>query len=161
MCGTAIMSADGKYRYLLTRDIVNNKPKRVITWIMLNPSTADAIKDDQTIRRVISFTKLFGGTSLQVINLFAFRATNPKKLPTGKSEAMGPEWERWITNALYESDILIAAWGSSIEKTKLSAEHIKTIIGDHPIFCLGITKSGSPRHPLYMHSKSYLIPFAL
>ena len=75
---TATISPCGSYRYTLTRDLgLAMKPKRPCLFVMLNPSTADALMDDRTIRRCKGFATREGCTSLTVVNLFAFRATNP------------------------------------------------------------------------------------
>lgn len=74
----AIISGCGKYRYSLWRTWDKKLPK--VMFIMLNPSTADAYEDDPTIRRCINFAKSWGYGGIVVGNLFAYRATNPKKL---------------------------------------------------------------------------------
>src|SRR5271154_3410516 len=78
MISTADISEDGLYRYWLTRTWDPTKP--VLNWIMLNPSTADANKDDATIRRCMNFAKHWHYGGIAVYNLFAFRATDPKVL---------------------------------------------------------------------------------
>jgi len=61
---STIISPCGKYRYLLERKWGIGLP--CVTWIMLNPSTADAEKDDPTIRRCIGFSKAWGYGSLRL-----------------------------------------------------------------------------------------------
>jgi hypothetical protein len=75
--GDAVFSADGRYRYRLTRDLGG---KTTVTFIMLNPSTADANLDDPTIRRCKGFAKDWGYGRLIIVNLFAFRATDPRDM---------------------------------------------------------------------------------
>src|SRR5438105_250311 len=76
--GSAWFSPDKQYRYLLTRSW--DHIPQAMTWIMLNPSTADAFRDDPTIRRCISFARREGCGSIRVVNLFALRATDPRDL---------------------------------------------------------------------------------
>ena len=85
----ALFSEDRRYRYLLTRQ-VGFGDKRV-TFLMLNPSTADEERNDPTIRRCINFANAWGFGWLDVTNLSSLRATNPKEM----LEA-GPEpWDVW------------------------------------------------------------------
>jgi hypothetical protein len=73
-----VLSPDGLYRYLLWRTW--NPKANTMVWLMLNPSTADAMNDDPTIRRCIGFAQREGCGSIQVLNLYALRATKPKHL---------------------------------------------------------------------------------
>lgn len=77
----AAISPDGAYRYSLHREWRRSEDQpRWVTFVMLNPSTADAVQDDPTIRRCIAFARALGGTGLAVANLYAFRATSPADL---------------------------------------------------------------------------------
>src|SRR3954462_13242745 len=81
--GGAIFSACGRYRYLLTRQLGEGsvgQEKKVATFIMLNPSTADATRNDPTIRKCIGFAQRWQCERLQVLNLFAVRATLPRDM---------------------------------------------------------------------------------
>src|SRR5437588_2477108 len=91
--GSAVFSPDGRYRYLLTRRL--GRSRRVATFIMLNPSTADAINNDPTIRKCVGFARRWGCGLLQVVNLFALRATEPRVLRAA-ADPVGPENSRWI-----------------------------------------------------------------
>src|SRR3990167_7612004 len=94
--GSAIISPCGSYRYTLHRPIPS-----ILRWvkpllcIMVNPSTADATKEDPTVRRCIGFAKDMGATSLTVVNLFAFRSASPKALAT-MDDPVGPDNDRHI-----------------------------------------------------------------
>jgi hypothetical protein len=77
----AVLSDCGLYRYVLTRQV--GPQNRIITFIMLNPSTADAVKNDQTIRKCIGFARLWECGRLVVVNLFAFRTTDPAEMRQG------------------------------------------------------------------------------
>lgn len=145
----AIISACGTYRYTLHR-----KTRCVLRWnhpalfIMLNPSTADAELDDPTIRRCISFAESFQCNSLTVVNLFALRSTDPKLLGT-HPDPVGPENDKHIEEQVikHRSGLIIAAWGANGFAAK-RAKEVKLKFG--PFDCLGTTKDGSPRHPLYL-----------
>lgn len=147
---SAELSECGKYRYSLSREWDDTLPQ--LTWVMLNPSTADAEKDDATIRRCIGFAKRWGYGSIRVLNLFSWRATDPKELEREDIEPLGeaPKYLQGI-----EGDV-IAAWGGSVPKgwgrwdtylTALMAQmHMKHEISRW--WSLGLTKGGQPRHPV-------------
>lgn len=152
---SAVISECGKYRYVLKRNISQalrwNKP---CLFIMLNPSTADAELDDPTIRRCIGFAKSWGCTELTVVNLFAYRATDPKELESVE-DPKGPENLPYIVNELmnHKLGIVVAAWGSN-KFAKIQAEYIERELG--PFKSLGRNKDGSPKHPLYLPKNSEL-----
>src|SRR5688572_12745487 len=84
---TAILSEDQKYRYLLGRRWQEGIGS--VTFVMLNPSTADHVVDDRTIKRCMDFARSWGHSGLEVVNLYAFRATDPDEL--GKqADPVGP-----------------------------------------------------------------------
>jgi len=120
---------------------------------MLNPSTADATKDDPTIRRCISFARREKATHLIVLNLFALRSTNPEALKTAE-DPIGPDNDKHLQEFLVD-DISwkVAAWGSH-PFAKERAKDVTRRFG--PFHCLGKTKDGSPRHPLYVKSDAPL-----
>lgn len=160
----AVVSEDGRYRYSLSRqwDAGANR----LLWIMLNPSTADALVDDPTIRRCIGFARGFGFGGIEVVNLFAYRATNPKALAAlDRETAIGPENRSTIAAALdraYRTNSsAVAAWGASWRTSghsRLTVELLADELGV-PLFCLGTTKDNDPRHPLYVSSREQLWPW--
>ncbi|MED1471772.1 DUF1643 domain-containing protein [Bacillus salipaludis] len=104
----------GIYRYSLIRtwDIYNSKK---VVFIMLNPSTADAYEDDRTTKRCIGFAKTWGAGSLEIVNVFAYRATQHDELRNLTiEEATGPENWDFVKKALSEATIKIAAWGENV-----------------------------------------------
>ncbi len=148
----AIMSPCLKYRYILRRKI-----RQPIRWnkkclfVMLNPSTADAFIDDPTIRRCIGFAKSWGCTSVTVVNLFALRATNPNEL-SANNDPIGPENNEHLLqemNSHHVGGIIVAAWGAHKFATD-RASHFMGAYYHFNICCLGQTKFGAPRHPLYV-----------
>lgn len=145
----AIISDDGRYRYRLWRSW--NPTRSALTWIMLNPSTADADANDPTIRRCIGFARAWGYGGIVVVNLFAYRATDPANLPA--IEAVGPGNNDYILNACPTDGIAIAAWGASVPAYwRHRPPAIANMIRDRRTrLChLGLTKDGHPRHPLYV-----------
>jgi hypothetical protein len=147
----ADISPDGRYRYRLWRG-----PEPRLGWIMLNPSTADADDDDPTIRRCRSFAAANGYTGILVVNMFAYRATDPRDLPDDATVATGPWNGAAIARAIRECDTVVAAWGARYVPTirRQRADHaggtIRAIAARHGtrLVALGYTDDGAPRHPL-------------
>lgn len=149
----AHLSTDGVYRYSLTRRWNEPMPDRLPVldlWIMLNPSTADADQDDPTIRRCIAFSRGWGADGLRVVNLFALRSTDPAAL-LRHPDPIGPRNDATLALLARASRELggrvVCAWGAH----SMAAERARTVqhlIGD--AVCLGTTKAGAPRHPLYV-----------
>lgn len=133
---------DNEYRYQLTREW-GDGPR--VLWVMLNPSTADAEKDDPTIRRCIGFSKAWGYGGLTVCNLFAFRATDPKKL-RGVIDPIGPENDRHIFEASSVADMTIAAWGGNGHLMDRATYVGRRLTRPH---ALNVIACGCPVHPLY------------
>src|ERR1700680_4473196 len=98
------------YRYVLVRCWAESLPR--IVFIGLNPSTADEHVDDNTIRRLKSFAKQWGFGSMVMLNLFAYRATNPKILTKLPDAAGCPENDRWIELNVNRVKTVVVAWGA-------------------------------------------------
>jgi hypothetical protein len=156
----AVISACGRYRYLLTRQV--GPGDRTATFIALNPSTADATNDDPTIRRCIGFARQWGCGRLAVLNLFAVRATDPADMKRA-DDPVGPENKDWFDRILRDSHDgpVVCAWGVHGEYMEqdltalgwLEGYGIKTL-------ALGATREGHPKHPLYLPYSAPLAPFA-
>jgi hypothetical protein len=158
MIRNATLSPCRKYRYLLTRAWGENG--RIVTWIMLNPSTADADVDDPTIRRCMGFTQRLGADALVVVNLFGYRATDPGELvEVGGDDAVGPDNGGNVRAACNMGETIIAAWGALKNPLRGAAGEIVALIrkGGYALKCLGKTKDGSPRHPLYVRADAPLM----
>ncbi len=155
-----MLSDCGKYRYALWRDIPPRlgelRPIGTCLFVMLNPSTADASEDDPTIRRCIGFAERWGFARLAVGNLFAFRATDPRDL--GRTDdPVGPDNYSWLERLVAEAGTVVAAWGASAGSAG-RGEHLGFLPDETQ--CLGLTKAGHPRHPLYVRGDAELIPYA-
>jgi hypothetical protein len=125
---------------------------------MLNPSTADAERDDPTIRRCIGFSQAWGFGSAEIVNLFALRATDPGVLRV-HADPVGPETDDHILSAAARAEVVIAAWGAFGFATS-RAEHVLSLLSNKRLHCLGRTRSGAPRHPLYLPKGARRRPFA-
>lgn len=150
----AVISDCGAYRYLLRRVWDHKKPRAL--FVMLNPSTADARKDDPTIRSCVRLVTALGYGSLEVVNVFGYRATNPKEL-TVAADPIGPDNEKIVMSAINRCDVVICAWGAHP-----MAERNTTFLRGHiqsrrpTAYCFGKTKGGAPKHPLYIKSGTEL-----
>ena len=194
LCTTtrAIFDPTGTYRYSLWREWCADSPP--IAFIMLNPSTADDQKDDPTIRRCIGFAHAWGFGALEVVNLFAYRATDSRKL-LGVDDPVGSENDNYIVQAVELCPFVVVAWGTKgvlldsfstlkrvvkghcsccpqresippkSEKGKCNCTRgrqvIRLLAGKRPIGCLGVTKDGHPRHPLYVRGNTKLQAFPI
>lgn len=144
----AIFSPDRRYRYALWRQWSSGPPDRTISWVLLNPSTADATKLDPTLRRCREYSKLWGFSRMHVVNLYAFRDTDPANM-RAQGDPTGPDNVAAIRRYVRESDLCIAAWGAHVmEPYRLAWLH--ELVDPIPIHVLGCTAAGEPRHPLYM-----------
>ncbi len=160
--GTAMISADGRYRYLLTRALHTPGTGRgQLLWIMLNPSTADAQVDDPTIRRCIGFTERLGYTSLAVVNLYAFRTAKPADLWRTRYP-LGPDNDTVLRRSIREAARVVVAWGAGIKGRMHRVTSVVRLAEDlqQPLWCLGRTQGGHPRHPLYVKADKSLELFA-
>lgn len=154
---TATLSQCGQFRYMLSRIWCPDRP--VLRWIMLNPSTADADRDDPTIRRCVSFAKQWEYGGIVVLNLFAFRATNPKLLKT-VTDPVGPENDDTIRIESNNSTV-VAAWGNGgvyLGRDRIVMNYLLAN-GRVNVFCLGTTATASPLHPLYVPDATKLKPY--
>ena len=156
---TARFDKAGDYRYYLDR--VWEPGWDYACWIMLNPSKADDMQDDPTIRRCINFTKAIpkkGG--LVVVNLFGLRSTDPTNLIL-EDDPIGPDNREYILGAIANHRPIIAAWGAIKKPLRFKAWKTLMLLKRTPLWCLGRTKDGYPRHPLYVPGKKKLEKFSL
>jgi len=150
--------ADGVYRYVLRREWDHPHHRaEALLWIMLNPSTADAVVDDPTIRRVRGFSERWGFGRCVVVNLFALRATSPRLLARHDSP-IGPDNDMHILRNVEAHDAIVVAWGSAGggAVAERARRVVSMLCGKAPV-CLGTTLSGDPRHPLYVRGDQPLV----
>lgn len=162
--GSAMISRCGTYRYSLQRTWDEERPPLVV--IGVNPSTADASLDDPTIRRCVTYARDWSYGRLVMLNLFAFRSTDPlalKQAAARNVDVVGPDNDRTLLEQTKDRDVLVA-WGAhgrfanrdlAVIRMLRPAETRKT---DRPLLCLGYNNDLSPKHPLYL--KRSLRPWA-
>lgn len=160
----AHFSACNRFRYSLTRAWDRTKPR--VCFIMLNPSTADAVKLDPTLRRCVGFAMRWGCGSMEVVNLFALRATDPACLYVSDVRGDDLQNDCSIIRASSSADFgTIAAWGvhGAYHNRGIGIACLLSIIdkGFHgdSIMCLRLTKDRHPAHPLYLPADLTPIPF--
>lgn len=155
---SATAHIEGPFRYSLTRRRLLLGGSGDVVFVMLNPSTADATHDDPTIRRCFDFMVQLGGARLVVVNLFAFRATDPKALWTAQAagaDVVGPRNDSAIFGAAVGARVIVA-WGAIPASAEARARDVFAILERHArtVEALATTKGGQPRHPLYLPRKS-------
>jgi len=128
-------------------------------FIMLNPSTADASLDDPTIRRCRGFAETWGCNGIQVVNLYAMRSTDPDAL-WNHPDPVGPENDQWLVSAANDAEEIVCAWGADAKQSRVLEVMRMLTFGGARLKCLGTTKNGSPRHPLYVRGDQPLIDWS-
>lgn len=153
---SAVISDCGRFRYRLSRRWDDDAP---LLYVMLNPSTADGEQDDPTIRRCTTFALAHGFGAFEVVNLFAYRATKPADLAAA-GWPVGPDNDAHITAAASSAGLVCAAWGANAAGLARPQAVLSMLLGvGTPIACLGLTRSGYPRHPLMLSADHVLRPF--
>lgn len=147
MLRSAQISACGTYRYSLTRKWSD---EGTLVIVGLNPSTADATVEDRTVARCINFAMSWGYGELVLANLFALRSPYPKKLRQAR-DPIGPQNNRTLKRLSARADLLLVAWGNHGLLLGRYQEVLPWLTDPH---CLGTTKKGMPRHPLYVRSNT-------
>ncbi len=144
----AIYSDCGTYRYELTRVWQVGGQKAL--FVMLNPSTATELQNDPTVERCERRARALGFGAFRVTNIFAYRATNPKVM-RGVADPIGPANDGAITSAAVWADRIICAWGSHGAHRGRGAE-VEALLraSTKPLWHLGLTQAGLPKHPLYV-----------
>ena len=160
----AVLSDCGRYRYSLSRSWEEGQRSSAI-FIMLNPSTADAERDDPTIRRCIGIARRLGCMGIHVVNLFALRATNPRDMKAAP-DPVGPENLDHVRKAIAHQTAphglirgpVICAWGTHGGHMGQD-EKVMSLLTSCTPYCLEITRHGFPKHPLYVRSDFVLRPY--
>lgn len=159
----AVISPCGTYRYHLWRRVDGMGALRGdgrCVFIMLNPSTADADRDDPTIRKCVGFARRWGYAWISVVNLFAFRATDPRALRGGgfvggmfggPAYKVGPENDDHIATVCGMASLVVCAWGTHGDlygRDQAVLRQLRT--SSVPCHYLRLTKAGLPSHPLML-----------
>lgn len=158
--GNAFFSECGRHRYALTRTWEPNP--RCALWIGMNPSTADASVDDPTVRREVNYTRnRLGLGGYAKCNVMDYRATDPKALRAPGIDPCSSANIRFIMDLAIRSERVIAAWGALPKSLRWYADEVevKLTAAGIELWCLGFTKDGSPRHPLYVRGDTPLVRY--
>jgi hypothetical protein len=126
-----------------------------VVFVGLNPSTADEVTDDPTIRRCIAFAKAWGYGGMCMVNLFAFRSTDPADM-LAAADPVGPENDVWLKRLAPRAALVVAAWGVDGKHLGRDAQ-VKRLIPE--MHYLRLTKNGHPGHPLYLPKTLLPQPF--
>jgi len=154
--------ADATYRYFLRRDWTREAEEpRALLWVMFNPSTANGVVDDPTIRRCTDFSQRWGFTTFDVVNLYALRAAERYRV-FDHPDPVGPHNDAAIVQAVARATAVVVAWGSVVgpgqvrrEGFVFSAIEAAGLV----VECLGQTFAGHPWHPLYIPGVTPRRPF--
>lgn len=152
---SAILSQCGQYRYYLRRQIAGAQSSRTLAFIMLNPSTADATKNDPTIGRCMSFAATWGYSEMIVGNLYALRSSDPSVLKTSL-DPVGPENANWLDHIACKAETIVCAWGGNAAAERAQAFYTQMTDAGRALYCLGMNKDRSPKHPLYIKGTKQL-----
>jgi hypothetical protein len=157
-----IFSPCRKYRYTLWRKVPvtfsfdeRKWSGPYVQFIGLNPSTANEVQNDPTIRRCIDFASRWGFTQMCMTNLFGFCSAYPQEM-MASADPIG-ENDRYLEEVGRNAGLIVAAWGAfscAIERGKKVQELFKGRLHH-----LGLNSDGSPKHPLYLRKDTTPIPF--
>lgn len=162
---TIIRSADlsrcETYRWTLTRTWSSEGGH--VCFIGLNPSTADALVDDPTVRRWTHFARAWGYGGFTAVNLYPFRSSAPAECRAWSNwQENGPDWHardalqyRNLPTIVLEAkaaSLVVACWGAGAWD-RLWVDHVIEEIqsGEEPwpgLYCFGLSDGGHPKHPM-------------
>jgi hypothetical protein len=141
----AELSPCERYRWSLHR-VLEGGDGRCVCFVMLNPSTADALQDDPTVRRCIGYADSWGFSRLVVRNLFPYRATDKRELLKVDSPVGGERGDQELQLATL-ADLVVAAWGAWVPFRR--ADAAERLLRGRAVYCLNRASGGQPVHPLY------------
>ncbi len=152
----ARIDSSGRYRYSLWR--IWDAAQPGVLFILLNPSTADARRDDPTLRRCVGFARQWGFGGVSIVNLFALRSAAPRDLRNA-ADPVGPRNDGAIVAARRAATLAVAAWGNDGAWQRRDEAVLALLRPFGELFCLGRTARGAPRHPLYLPRVTTLSPY--
>lgn len=153
----ALCSSCRLYRYALWRTW--GRGEGAVAFVGLNPSTADETMDDPTIRRCIGFAKSWGFAGICMLNIYAFRATDPRDMKA-TADPVGPQNDEMLAYYATYCRRIVACWGVRAADARVRQVLSDGVLGSRNVECLGRTKSGAPKHPLYLRADTPLEGFA-
>lgn len=151
-----ILSTCRQYRYCLWREWDIPNPSYAM-FVGLNPSTADEVEDDPTIRRCMDYAKRWGFGALCMANLFAYRATKPAVMKA-HAAPVGVDNDRRLLELAKDAGVIVAAWGVNGRHLQRNEAVMRLLAGK--LSCLVTTKDGHPGHPLRLQKSLKPCPFA-
>ena len=156
---SAILSKCGTFRYRLEREVGMTGP--VYAYFGVNCSTADHRIDDNTVKRWIGFTKLYGGCRFIVGNPFAFRSPDVKDL-SAATDPIGPENDWQLARIISDADILVPCWGPQTKvprRLRYRYSEVEAMLraSGKPVKVFGLSKAGDPLHPLMLPYTTELV----
>jgi hypothetical protein len=138
----ATFGEDGTYRYRLSRTWDASRP--TATFVLLNPSTADATTDDRTVTRCVKYAAGMGFGQAVIVNLFALRSPDPADID-GHPDPVGPDNDAHVRAVVGAADRVIIGWGNAGAKQGRAREVANGL--DAELYAIGTTQAGHPRHP--------------
>jgi len=152
----AYFSPDRKHRFMLWRKLGKGPG---IMFIGLNPSTANEVNDDPTVRRCMGYARDWGYGDFWMCNLYSLCSSDPKKLYKGEH----PQSPYNITSlgvVREKVDLAIVAWGNHGATVQMDQHWPRSLVKLlSPVHCFGVTKQGEPKHPLYLPKDAEIVPF--
>lgn len=154
--GDALLSSCRRYRYRLRR--WENSPAPYVLFVGLNPSTADGVADDNTVRAWKRLTWAWGYGAFCVGNVYALRSRDPKALWQA-DDPYGPENVRHLRELAAGASLIVACWGAHAKREDY--EPIADLLATYgEVHCLGLNANGTPKHPLFIRTDVKRIRFA-
>lgn len=153
--GRALFSECERYRYLLSREW---SPGPTLVCCGLNPSTASHVTEDRTMGKVIGFASRWGYGSLVMVNLYAWRATDPRELAKSP-DPIGPDNQRVLEVVARHARAVLCAWGQGGRDGRGQEVARMFLRRRTRLICLGLTRNGEPLHPLYQPNSARPILF--
>ncbi|SLN19505.1 hypothetical protein PEL8287_00796 [Roseovarius litorisediminis] len=160
--GGATFSACGRYRQSLSRDWTpEGQMPRQILFVGMNPSVAGAEVSDPTCHRELGFAQRWGYTRYLKGNMLDWRATSPKDIPADPAVACSPANIPALVDMTKTSEIVVLAYGKLHQRFQPIVREVLDAIQmtGRPLYCLGLNKDGSAKHPLYLRKDTDLIDF--
>jgi len=152
----AVISPCMRYRYVLWR--MWGKARK-LTLIGLNPSVADAKKDDPTMKKIVKLAQKLGYGGVHMLNLFAWRDKSPEAMKKAK-DPIGPENDKYLLEFTQAETDVVVCWGAHGTYLDRGREVLE-LIGRDDLKCFGLCQNGQPKHPLFLSSDTKLEDFVL
>lgn len=151
-----VFSECDRYRYLLAVP-TGEANERVVAFVLANPSTATPDALDPTLTRCRDYAKRWGFGWLWVVNVRAWRETDPKLVPDDP-EAIGPDNWHSIVTAVGGAELTVCGWGKLGGVEGANVERELKGLGFN-LHALKLNRDGSPAHPLYLRADA--VPFEM